>query len=310
MHEADRHEFGGPWTEVKLDAIGEYSKFFTVALRNQDFELWYIDAFAGTGSRTAKHETGGLLEGGPIGVREEILAGSARRAIEVQPIFHHLVLMDRRPSHYRALCALAAEHPSRDIRVLKGDANDKIHEVISAPPWRSHPRAWAQRALVFLDPYGMTVRWPTLEALAATKRADVWYLVNLKGVVQQLAHDHAALDEVKRRSLSEFFGTPKWEGEFYKFSEGNSDLFSAMCPERGQRAATKEDVAGYYRQRLGTLFGYVSTPLSLRVKAQDDYFQLYCMSNNESEKARALIARGAEAVIAKHAKASRHKSDR
>lgn len=180
MKEGERHEFGGPWTEIKLDAIHAYSQFFTTALRNQDFELWYIDGFAGTGSRTSKREVGGLLDGVPVEVREEVLAGSARRALELNPPFQHLVLMDQRPSHYRALCALAAEYPGRDVRVLRGDANDKIQEVVSATPWRNDPRAWAQRALVFLDPYGMTVRWSTLQALAATQRADVWYLVNLK----------------------------------------------------------------------------------------------------------------------------------
>ena len=177
----DRHEFGGPWTELKLDAIDAYAHFFTQALKKQEFELWYIDGFAGTGTRISKREVGGLLEGGPTAVEEEVLAGSARRALLVEPPFHHLVLLDEDPAHFRALCSLAKEFRGRDIRPLKGDANERIREILEAPPWTG-PRAWAQRALVFLDPYGMTVRWPTLEMLAATERADVWYLVNLKGL--------------------------------------------------------------------------------------------------------------------------------
>lgn len=37
------HYFGGVWTELKLEVIGAYSKFFTGALKAKDFDLWYID---------------------------------------------------------------------------------------------------------------------------------------------------------------------------------------------------------------------------------------------------------------------------
>jgi three-Cys-motif partner protein len=65
------HEFGGPWTEIKLDAISDYLGFYTAALKAQPnpsrpFELWYVDAFAGSGERTATIESGGLFEGTPV----------------------------------------------------------------------------------------------------------------------------------------------------------------------------------------------------------------------------------------------------
>jgi three-Cys-motif partner protein len=304
-----RHEFGGPWTEVKLDAIDAYAHYFTAVLKNQPFELWYIDGFAGTGSRNAKKEIGGLFEGEPAGVIEEVLAGSAKRALAVQPPFHHLVLIDQKAKHYRALCDLAKEHPQRDVRVLRGDANELVVDIVTAPPWtKGHPRARFQRALIFLDPYDMAVRWPTLEVLAASQRADVWFLANLKAAIQQLAHDHGALDDSKRAALSGFFGTMAWEDEFYRFREGERDLFSDQAAAVGHRAASREEIAGFYRKRLETLFSYVSRPLGLRVKNQDDYFQLYCMSNNPSPSARALIHKGADHVIRKHGQAFRRMS--
>lgn len=302
----DRHDFGGEWTEVKLAALDAYSHFYTTALKNQSFELWYIDPFAGTGARIAKKDVGGLFDGRPSEVEEETKAGSARRALGVEPPFKHLVLMDRRPTHFRALESLREEFSDRDIRVIKGDANDNIDLIFRNPPWRNHASSAAQRALVFLDPYGMNVRWETLLTLATSRQADVWYLVNLKGVVQQLAHNHAALDEHKRRALSTFFGTNDWEGEFYRFREQSTDLFN-LPSATGYRAASREEIANFYRRRLETLFCYVSTPLGLKVKGQEDYFQLYCMSNNN--RAKDLISRGAESVIKRLARASRHKSD-
>ncbi|MEJ7933639.1 three-Cys-motif partner protein TcmP [Sphingobium sp. AN558] len=307
--EDDRHDFGGPWTELKLNALDEYSQFFTVALKNQKFELWYIDPFAGTGTRVAKKQTGGLLEGVPVAIEEEILAGSARRALSVTPHFHHLVLSDRRPKHFKALCALAEEHPDRDIRPFNTDANDQIKRLFTSPPWMDSPKSSAQRALVFLDPYGMNVQWETLELLAKSQRADVWMLVNLKAVCQQLAHDHDRLDQSKRNALSKFFGTNEWEDQFYKFSDNQRDLFSIQPRQSGHRSVSRTDVARFYRLRLNTRFKYVSEPLPLKVNSQESYFQLYCMSNNPSHSARSLIARGAEAVIKKYKLASHRRYD-
>src|SRR5262249_54532640 len=45
------HAFGGPWTEIKLDAVQYYLECYSKALKRVGFDLTYVDAFAGTGSR-------------------------------------------------------------------------------------------------------------------------------------------------------------------------------------------------------------------------------------------------------------------
>src|SRR6185437_12972802 len=51
------HSFGGPWTERKLkclrDYLSAYRAIFTGNEKARYFRTWYVDAFAGTGSRTA-----------------------------------------------------------------------------------------------------------------------------------------------------------------------------------------------------------------------------------------------------------------
>lgn len=303
------HRFGGIWTEVKLSAISEYSRFYTTALQKQDFKLWYIDAFAGTGSRTATRTVGGILDGVPIENVEERLDGSVLRAVSVTPPFAHLRLIEERASHYRALCDIVNANPQRDIKALRGDANQILPSLFQDRAWTSRSEGWSQRALVFLDPYGINVHWATLQALAATERADVWYLVNLKGITQQLPRKHSALDANKRSSMSDLFGTEMWEQELYAFEPPTMTLLGMMEAPSGTREADREKVGQFYRARLATLFRYVSDPLNLRVRSQDDYFQLYCLSNNPSDAARALIAKGANAVIRKHSKAFRQMSD-
>ncbi len=79
------HSFGGPWTEIKLDAVEYYLQCYTRALKRVGFDLTYIDAFAGTGFRNVKREVGGIFEGEPIATVEEVRAGSAQRALAVSP---------------------------------------------------------------------------------------------------------------------------------------------------------------------------------------------------------------------------------
>jgi len=77
------HPFGGPWTEIKLDAVQYYLECYAKALTPKKFDLWYIDAFAATGDRVETRKVGGLLEGIPESTVTETLAGSARRALKV-----------------------------------------------------------------------------------------------------------------------------------------------------------------------------------------------------------------------------------
>jgi hypothetical protein len=50
------HKFGGDWTEIKLSRLQKYLKayrhIFTQNEKARYFKTWYVDAFAGTGSRT------------------------------------------------------------------------------------------------------------------------------------------------------------------------------------------------------------------------------------------------------------------
>lgn len=299
------HRFGGIWTELKLAAISAYSEFFTGAIGRQ-FDLWYIDPFAGTGSRIAEEETGGLFGGGPISTIERRYPGSAARALSIEPPFDHLRFGDTKKSHIKALQELVALHPKRDARVIREDANTFVQFMFEHDFWRDpQGRGRGSRALVFLDPYGLEVKWRTLQALAASEKADVWFLANLKAAVQQLSRDHRKLDADKRRALGEYFGTDAWETEFYREIEDGG--FLGMMETRKERGATKHDVAAFHRQQLRKLFSYVSEPLPLAVGGMDDYFLLYCMSNNKSPAARALIKKGADWVIQKYKQASRQR---
>jgi three-Cys-motif partner protein len=95
------HRYGGAWTEIKLDALESYLTFYATALKNQPFELWYVDAFAGSGDRVVERLAGGLFEGVASHHADVVLDGSAKIALRVHPPFQRLVFMKTRQSAIR-----------------------------------------------------------------------------------------------------------------------------------------------------------------------------------------------------------------
>ena len=176
------HLFGGPWTQRKLGVVREYLRLYATALKNQSFERIYIDAFAGTGDRTDKrHDSLPLLD---LPEFDAVAKGSARLALEVEPAFHHYILIERATRRASELEALKAEFPNLKIEIVNADGNEAIAAVCSATNWRR------TRGVVFLDPYGLQVTWATLVAIAATKALDVWVLfpsgMGLKSSVNEI----------------------------------------------------------------------------------------------------------------------------
>jgi three-Cys-motif partner protein len=193
------HNFGGPWTEIKLDAICYYLECYTKALSQRKFDLWYVDAFAGTGDRTSERLTGGIFENAPMRRVAETLPGSAKRALNVRPPFRHFIFNENDPKHRRALLAIKEANPSLDIEIVGDDANAAIAEIFSRAVWRRGAFGSA-RAVVFLDPYALQVNWATLELLADTRCVDVWYLFPLHDVTRQLARRQGAVASLRRKS--------------------------------------------------------------------------------------------------------------
>lgn len=306
------HEFGGSWTQLKLDAIADYLTFYNGALqykprRESPFKRWYIDAFAGSGDRVEKEIVGGLFEGRLSEIKEVTREGSARRAIAINPPFDYLIFVERNASRFQSLCRLKSEFPQRKIECRQGDANDELLRIFEKPPWSNQIKGRGpHRAVVFLDPYAMHVKWHTLQVLAETAAVDVWYLFPLGAVVRQLARDYDAVDKAKRLALNEIFGTADWQSELYRH-EVATDLFNQPV-EWTHRRATKAQIEAYARSRLATLFSYVSDPLPLLTDRGAQLFSLFCASGTDSKLAKPLIEKGVRAVLKKYGQASHRRS--
>jgi three-Cys-motif partner protein len=275
------HEFGDQHTELKLSIVEKYLKFFTTALKGKFDELWYIDAFAGTGSRTVRYEerAAGLLDTGEP-ERVERRRGSAKIAIDVKPTFDFILFIENKPLYVAALQELVANYPNRRIVVVKNDANDALKSLLATNNWRS------TRAVLFLDPYGMQLEWSTLEKVAATKAIDVWFLFPLAGLYRQATRQLADLDEHKRAALTKMFGSDAWEAELYPKTI-REDLFEGILEEPRRRSADVAGLEAYAKARLETIFPAVLKPLPLPFHKKPQRFSLFfCISNDDPKAIR------------------------
>lgn len=284
------HLFGGPDTNLKLAVVEGYLRAFTTALRSKFDQLWYIDAFAGTGERTeirdATDET--LFE---PATAESIQRhrGSARIAIEVQPNFDRLIFIEKNPKHCEALQSLSDLHPDRDIQIRRGSADSEIKAALRGQSWTS------TRAVMFLDPYGMSVPWETLDLISKTRAIDVWYLVSLSGIFRQATRNWKDIDAGKRTAITRMLGTSDWENEWYH-REQAIDLFGNF-DEHSQRTADIDLIEAFVRKRLKTIFPEVLKPLRLNDARGVPIFALFFAISNPEPKAIGLAKKIADHML-------------
>jgi len=279
-----KHSFGGPWTQIKLDMLRRYLGAFNTALQNRPsptnrFRRIYIDAFAGSGECEVKTSD----------MAVETIAGSAKLAIETAPAFDEIHLIDHNEAHVVELNALIKGCPG--VQVHQQDANTALQQLIRKIDWKS------SRGVLFLDPYGMTVPWTTLELAASTKALDVWYLFPLSAIYRQAANDFNKIDKGKLAALDSVLGTTVWREQFYQ-SDGQAALIDQNQTMR--RVVDTEQIAAFVQGRLTEVFkGWVSQPLVLRGSKNAPLFALFCCISNPSPKAADLSRRMAQHILGK-----------
>lgn len=283
------HYFGGAWTEIKLDILRKYLDFYTKALSKQGFELLYIDAFAGTGSRTE------IISGAPIlGLEEKknSLDGSARIALNIEQPFDRYLFIETNSNRINELEKLRAEFRNTYIKIENADANTVIAKLASKPIWDCNKF----RGVIFIDPYGMEVSWKTLKAIKMTESFDVWYLFPISAVCRQAARDYTKMEEYKKDALDKLFGTRDWEKAFYK-KVSRQGLFEDT--ENIVRKLTINQIEEWVSNRLKTIFPHVSNPVVLPPSGAQLYSLFFCISN-PSPKAIGLATKAANFILKAH----------
>lgn len=291
------HSFGGAHTEVKLKIIKDYLSIYTNALKNQPFNLIYIDAFAGTGERV---ET---LPAAPVFGKEELKTkyrGSVQIALELQNAFDTYYFIEKDKKHFKKLEEIIEPYKtSRSIHCYNGDANEVIPRICKDISWKHN------RAVLFLDPYGMAVEWSILDIIRTTGAIDVWYLFPTFGAYRNISNTLEDTEIYKQDKLTALFGTDDWKEYVFRaknnFRSPEQDDLLVFCGHEHDDEVKAEkvvDLSGleeYTKMRFEKLFPYVTNPVRLFSEKGVHSFSLFMLLSNSSPAAIALAKR-----VAKH----------
>jgi three-Cys-motif partner protein len=149
------------------------------------------------------------------------------------------------------------------------------------------------RAVVFLDPYGMQVDWSTFKAIAAGKAIDLWILFPLGQAVTRLLTSNGIPEGGQAQRLTRFFGTEDWKEAFYEEASDQPTMFDMLGGETGFAKRTNFDaIRRFFVDRLEKVFvGVFKKPLSLRNSEEVPLFLLcFAVSNPKGAKPALRIA--------------------
>lgn len=271
------NKFGGPWTQIKIDILRKYLRFYTIALQNI-FTLHYADAFAGTGRQSPK-----ITESQIDLIPQEDFNGSVLTALEIEPGFHKYHFNDLDPIYIEALWEIRDQYLDKDITITEMDANFFV-------PQFSKQLGKKDRAVLFVDPFSTELDWDTLVHIGRSKKIDMWLLFPLSVIVRMTKKEGGIIPEW-RRTLNRLLGTNEWENALYTPKEQPpiADMFGHEQSE-GMERLNPLAVQDWVKLRLEEEFSYVSEPLMLKNKNRP-LFSLFLAISNESDKAKALAKR-------------------
>ncbi len=256
-------KFGGDWTETKLDIVEMYLKPYVTIMRGnakaQHFRITYVDGFAGSGRRYSEpgEVDQQLFQDLAEAHIERSYAGSVERALSIEPPFDHYIFIEKNQSYVADLEEVIKGYPARQkqVSILQEDTN------VAIPQWCSSLGS-KDRGVVFLDPYGMQVNWSTINALALTRKVDLWILVPLGQAVIRLLTKRAPPPPEWAKRLTSFLGEDSWREHFYEHSR-RPTLFEEE--DFFYRDADYNKITQYMVKRFMTIFPCVlEQPVILR----------------------------------------------
>jgi three-Cys-motif partner protein len=267
----------------EMERVRKYLAAYTTIMSKQRFRFAYVDAFAGTGYRSLRHEENpDELMFPEIAEQEsqQFLDGSARIALQIKPRFDKYIFIEKDEKRFVELKTLESDYEA-DIQRENEDANTYLQKFCK--------KNWTKnRAVLFLDPYGMEVEWKTIEAVAKTQAIDLWLLFPLGIAVNRLLRKDGQIDPIMREKLDRLFGATDWYEVFYRTIK-RPGLFGEET--HIEKVGGFDAIAEYFVRRLKTVFaGVAENPLPLYNSRNNPLYLLFCCRNPRGARTAVDIA--------------------
>lgn len=261
------NQFGGNWTIQKIEIVVDYAKaYLTIMNKYPQFKTLYFDGFAGSGEIFKENETD-----------IEIIKGTAIRVLEIvsPKKFDRYYFVEKDENNKNELERTIKEKFSdRKYFVVNEDCNTKL---LSMATYLKENKNY--RILAFVDPYGMSVNWKSIEALRGLG-VDLWILVPTGMGVNRLLKNDFKISEAWLLKLEKFIGLSREEilDFFYKQKSVNT-LFGAETMVEKEKDAI-EKAGELYKRRLNGVFKFVSEPFRMKNSTGTIMYHFMMASNN------------------------------
>lgn len=273
---AKQQEYGGPWTEVKLERVRQYCDAFLKEMEGAAYKTVYIDACCGRGivkKPQPKKPSGGFKIPEP----EPYIEGSPMQVLRLEQEFTRYYFNDKSRECCRKLTKIIkSEFPKRVKRtkVVCEDVNTFLVDCCTSTNWKN------RRAVIFVDPFRPIVEWKTIEAIADTQAADLLYMFPVGIAVARMMKRSGAIGKKAKTTLKRLFGTKRWYDELYATFEKQGLLGSV---EVTRRQTGCDAIIKYFVGRLESIFSHVARPFPLQNKTGLSMYAL-CFASPSEER--------------------------
>lgn len=283
--------WGGSWTEQKLDTFESYVKaYLTIMNVYRDKFKWkliYFDGFAGSGTRSAEEQQEEAQQALNLFGEDnfdaqdlQVYQGAAERVVRLEDQmrgFDFYYFIDLMEENCARLELKLAQYPTQGFKQFRpGDANDMTLQLGAAMKRDTH-----LKTLALLDPFGMSIDWSSIEAIAG-KSIDLWILLPSGVIINRLLEKDGSLKHHEK--LERFFGMDRQAIKDWFYEERSElNIFGETMQWYEKKDNPIQRIADLYIERLGELFPYVTNePLVMRNSNNVPIFHFVCASFNQT----------------------------
>jgi len=213
----------GNYAEKKHRLIAIYADLFSASMKAPKWHcLVYIDLFAGAG-RAKETDS------------EKIIDGSPLLSLGVKNPFNKYIFCELDGDKLQALkTRVKQNYPKADVTFVRGNCNDRIHEVLKAVPYGR--KDFRVLSFCLADIYKMeNLKFRTIEILSE-RYVDFLVLIPTYMDAHRNEDNYCRIDN---HTVDEFYGTAEWRSSWQQ------------AKLRGERFG--RFVCQYFYQRMRTL---------------------------------------------------------
>jgi three-Cys-motif partner protein len=260
------NQFGGTWTELKMEIIINYAKAYLTIMNKQEWaKTIFFDGFAGSGFIETENEL-------------DAIKGTSLRVLELNDprpfdIYYFVELNEKNKNELQQ--TIQENYFGKNAHVVQSDCNEKLNSLAEFMTRNKN-----YRALVFIDPYGMTIKWDSIVKLKDLG-IDLWILVPTGIGVNRLLVNDGKISDAWMKKLIDFLGISREEIEntFYKKTAIQTLFGEEVKVEKDINTIHK--IGEIYTSKLKEVFKLVSNPFIMK-NSQNSIMYHFMMATNNS----------------------------